>query len=271
MSTQHEWPEVNINAQYDGLSYADLAGALDHSALDPTYGRAEIGFHCALARHFRVRGICVHSSDVGQAAAELRGSGVRIAATVGFPLGKTTTSVKMLECRDAIRSGASDIDMVINVGALGEGDNLRVVKDIASVVSVARYEGQLAGRDIVVKAILETGYLTNDQIVLGCQCVQVAEADMVKTSTGFAMKDGKPVPGATTPVLRLIQEAVGDTVGIKAAGGRRTYEAVREAIVDLKCAVVGVTATEKILTDFLALAAGRVPARHSIPSRETSR
>ena len=142
----------------------------------------------------------------------LKGSSVKLSSTVGFPFGVSLPEIKALEAVKAIEDGANELDMVINLGALKSGDFDAVKRDIAAVVDAKRMS-----KDIVVKAIIETAYLTRDEKVTACTLTKEAGADFVKTSTGFFGK------GATVEDVKLMRQTVGSSMGVKAAGGIRTY------------------------------------------------
>ncbi len=156
--------------------------------------------------------VCVNSCWVPLVAAELAGTPVKVCTVVGFPLGASATEVKVAEAAYALRCGAQEIDMVINIGALASGDIATVGSDISAVVEVCHRGGAL------VKAILETALLTDDQKVMACKLARNAGVDFVKTSTGFGPG------GATVADVRLMREAVGPSIGVKASGGVRTLE-----------------------------------------------
>ena len=156
--------------------------------------------------------VCVNSCWVPLVAAELAATAVKVCSVVGFPLGASATEVKVGEAEYAVRSGAQEIDMVINIGALRGSDFATVGRDIAEVVNVCHRGGALA------KAIIETGLLTDDQKVMACKLAVQAGADFVKTSTGFGPG------GATAADVRLMRNAVGPATGVKASGGIRTLE-----------------------------------------------
>jgi len=194
----------------------ELAGYIDHTLLKPDATRADIVRLCREARENRFYSVCVNPSYVETAVAELRGSGIKVGAVVGFPLGATTTAVKAYEASEAVAAGAGEIDMVIHVGALKNGEESYVLNDIKSVVRAA--EGR------TVKVILETALLTVEEKTLACRLAKEAGARFVKTSTGFGPG------GATIADIRLMREAVGPEMGIKAAGGIKTPEKFRRLI-----------------------------------------
>lgn len=195
-----------------GLSAKELARYIDHTLLKPEATRDQIRKLCdeALAHHFA--SVCVNPCWVRLCAEALRGSDVKVCTVIGFPLGATLSSVKAFEAEECIRQGAGEVDIVINIGALKSGDRQYVEDDIRFVVERAHALGAL------VKVIIETALLTQDEKVLACRLSQSAGADFVKTSTGFAGG------GATAEDVALMRQVVGDAMGVKAAGGIRTYD-----------------------------------------------
>ncbi|OUM99178.1 MAG: deoxyribose-phosphate aldolase [Paenibacillaceae bacterium ZCTH02-B3] len=196
------------------LSGRDIARMIDHTLLKPESTGADIVRLCREAKEYGFFAVCVNPCWVPLAFRELDGSGVAVATVVGFPLGATSTFAKVAEARDAIASGASEIDMVMNIGALKGGDLDTVRKDIEAVVDACR------GRALV-KVILETGLLTEAEKIEACRICKAAGADFVKTSTGFGPG------GATVEDVALMRRTVGPEMGVKASGGVRTAEAVR--------------------------------------------
>jgi deoxyribose-phosphate aldolase len=189
-----------------------IAALIDHTLLKPEATREQIRNLCreALGRGFAA--VCVNPWWVPLCASELAGSGVRVATVAGFPLGAAMTEVKMHEADAALRSGAQEIDMVINSGALRSGEYDAVRMDIGSVVDIAHGGGAL------VKVIIETAVLNDKQKAAACLLAKSAGADFVKTSTGFAPG------GATTHDVALMRAAVGPEMGVKAAGGIRSLD-----------------------------------------------
>src|SRR5919202_2941608 len=187
----------------------DWAGLVDHTLLKPEASDADIRRLCEEAAEYHFASVCVNPTWVKPAACFLRGSGVPVCTVVGFPLGATLADVKAYETRRAIFDGAREIDMVINIGALKSGDDCAVEYDIRSVVEAAHGEG------VLVKTIIETALLTDDEKVRACLAAKRAGADFVKTSTGFAKS------GATVADVALMRRTVGAEMGVKAAGGVR--------------------------------------------------
>ncbi len=197
---------------------SDLGRYIDHTKLGPDVTPDEIDRLCQEAREFRFAAVCVNPVWVRRCADSLRGSKVRVASVVGFPLGANAPEVKALEARRALRDGAREIDMVINIGALKAGDYGLVEKDIGKVADACREVGA------VCKVILETGLLADEEKVAACKLAKTARADYVKTSTGFGHG------GATVFDVALMRETVGPKMGVKASGGVKTAKDAREMI-----------------------------------------
>lgn len=221
------------------ITYQQLAKTIDHSLLRPELTEADVIAGCELALRYDVASVCVKPCHVRLAAGLLRGSDVQVGTVVGFPHGNQTTAVKVFEAQDAIANGATELDMVINVGELRSGHTEAVGAEISAVVQVARS----SPAPVLVKVILENAYLTDEQKVLGCKLVEQAGADFVKTSTGFAPS------GATLEDLKLMRLSVGPQVQVKAAGGVRTLDALL-AVIDVGVTRCGATATAAILDEF---------------------
>ena len=192
-----------------------IAGLIDHTLLKPDATEAEIVKVCQEALQYKFASVCVNSYWVPKVAALLRGSAVKVCTVVGFPLGAMSTEAKRAETDVALRNGAQEIDMVINVGALRSGDHETVRQDIAAVVEAAHAKGA------IVKVILETALLDDNQKAIACTLSKVAKADFVKTSTGFAKG------GATVADIALMRFTVGPDMGVKASGGIRSLEDVK--------------------------------------------
>ncbi len=190
----------------------------DHTLLKPDATDAQIKALCKEAKEYDFYSVCINSCHVNLAAKELSGCNVEITTVVGFPLGACTSKTKAFETEEACKAGASEVDMVINVGKLKSGDYDYVLADIEKVVDAASEYGS------AVKVILETSLLTKDEIIKGCQLAAKGGAHFVKTSTGFCGE------GATAEVVRLMKETIGDVLKIKASGGIRDYEAARKMI-----------------------------------------
>jgi deoxyribose-phosphate aldolase len=188
----------------------NLAGLIDHTLLRPEATRAEVELACREAAQWGFAVACVHPVWVPLAAKVLEGSDVRVGTVAGFPLGVITTSGKRAEAEAAIRAGAREIDMVMNLGVMKSGEHERVEADIRGVVEVCHPAGA------VLKVILENAYLSDEEKAAACRIAQKAGADFVKTSTGFGPS------GATEADVRLMRETIGPSMGVKAAGGIRT-------------------------------------------------
>lgn len=190
---------------------------IDHTLLKPDSTKEQIIHICEEAREYGFATVCIQPTWISVAKAALADSDVGITTVIGFPLGVTSTFTKVAETRDAIASGATEVDMVINLGALKSQDDLGVYHDIKAVVEAA--SGQA-----VVKVIIETGYLSVEEKVLACKLAKEAGADFVKTSTGFG-------PGtATVEDIQLMRETVGPNLGVKASGGVRDSETAKQMI-----------------------------------------
>jgi deoxyribose-phosphate aldolase len=188
----------------------ELAGMIDHTLLRPDATVDEVERLCAEGKQYGFASICVNSCHVPLCARLMLGGTVKVCATIGFPLGAASTAAKVSEATQAMRDGAAEIDMVLNIGLLKSGDESGVEEDIRQVASAARAHG------VLCKVILETGLLTKDEISRACIIAERAGAHFVKTSTGFGRG------GATEDDIRLMRRAVGQRLGVKASGGIRT-------------------------------------------------
>src|SRR2546423_14198015 len=222
---------------FDRLSYTDVAKAIDHSLLKPELDDASVEAGCKLAVQYDVASVCARPRDVERVRDLLVGSNVAVGTVIGFPHGSSRTETKVFESRLALQNGARELDMVIDIGALISGNDRYVHEQIAAVVEVAHAESAL------VKVILENAYLTDEQKVRGCQLVEAAGADFVKTSTGYAPT------GATIEDLKLMRRSVSQRVGVKAAHGIRTLDGLVE-VLELGVTRVGATATAAMLDEF---------------------
>jgi deoxyribose-phosphate aldolase len=196
------------------MSYSapSIARLIDHTLLRPEATHADIVQLCREALEYNFASVCVNAYWVPLAASELAGSQVKVCTVVGFPLGATSTEAKLYETEAALRAGAQEIDMVQNVGAL-RGDDDRAVEEEIALVAAASHRG-----GAILKVILETSLLNDDQKVVACKLAQTAGADFVKTSTGFGSS------GATVPDVELMRRTVGPDMGVKASGGIRTLD-----------------------------------------------
>ena len=217
-----------------------LAGRIDHTILAANATRDAVLRVCAEAREHRFASVCVNSRWVPLVAQELRGSGVLACSVVGFPLGAMAAEAKATEARLAVVAGAQEIDMVLDIGALRDGDLPAVEADIRGVV-------QAAG--VPVKVIIETCLLTDEEKALACVLAQRAGAAYVKTSTGFS------TGGATVEDIALMRAVVGDALGVKASGGIRD-RATAEAMIAAGADRIGASASVAIVTDAAGGAAG---------------
>ncbi len=195
-----------------------IAQVIDHTLLKPEATREQIDRLCREALEYHFASVCVNPTHVGRCAELLRGSDVKVCTVIGFPLGATTTAVKAYETRQAIDDGATEIDMVINIGALKSGHLDAVQADIGAVVDAAHAAGAL------VKVIIETALLSDDEKVTACRLAQAAGAEFVKTSTGFGPG------GAKVEDVALMRRVVGPEMGVKASGGVRNYADVQAMI-----------------------------------------
>ncbi len=219
-----------------------LAAVIDHTLLKPEATRDQILSLCREAREYGFASVCINPYWVPLAAEQLRGSAVKVCTVVGFPLGATLPAVKRAEAAEAIKLGAQEIDMVINVGALRSGDYDAVRLDIRGVA-----EASHAGCALL-KVILETALLNDQEKVAGCLLAQAAGADFVKTSTGFGPG------GATVYDVELMRFVVGESLGVKAAGGVRSLEDLKK-MVSAGATRIGASASVKMMEE----AQGRRP------------
>jgi len=195
----------------------NLAGMIDHTLLRADASKADIAKLTEEAKKYSFASVCVNPTWVAYAAEQLSGTEVKVCTVIGFPLGATTSAVKAFEAEDAIANGATEVDMVINIGALKDGNAELVEKDIRAVVEAA------AGKALV-KVIIETSLLTDDEKVLASKLAVKAGADFVKTSTGFS------TGGATPEDVALMRKTVGEQTGVKASGGVRSLEDMKRMI-----------------------------------------
>lgn len=190
----------------------NLAKMIDHTLLKPDATQQEIAQLCFEARKYGFASVCVNPTWVSLCAELLKGSSAKVCTVIGFPLGATSSETKAFETETAIRQGATEIDMVINIGALKARDLETVARDIRGVVNAAHSHG------IIVKVIIETSLLTDEEKTIASLISKEAGADFVKTSTGFAGG------GATVHDVELMRKTVGPQMGVKASGGVRTFE-----------------------------------------------
>jgi len=221
------------------INPSEIAKLLDHSLLQPYFTDDDVRTGCAIALKYGVASVCARPSDMTLVSALLAGSSVAVSTVIGFPHGSSTTQTKVFESERAMDDGATELDMVLNIGKLKSGDAAYVESDIRAVVEAAHARGA------IVKVILENCFLTDDEKRAACEISEAAGADYVKTSTGYGTS------GAKIEDLELMRKTVSPQVKIKAAGGLRTLDAVlaaKAAGAD-RC---GVSATESIMQELKA-------------------
>ena len=230
----------------------EIASLIDHTLLKPDASRDEIRKLCQEAAHFGFASVCINPWYVPLAAEMLRGTNVKICTVVGFPLGATLPQVKIYEAEEAIKLGAQEIDMVINIGALKSGQDDVVESDIRGVVEASHHGGAIC------KVILETALLTQQEKTRASEAAKRAGADFAKTSTGFS------IAGATAEDVALMRAVVGPEMGIKAAGGVRSFADLMK-MVRAGATRIGASASVKIMEEAANAAAGSDPAS-SLPT-----
>ena len=213
-----------------------IAKTIDHSLLKPEMTREEVKAGCEIAKKYDVASVCCKPSDVQFCADLLKGTDVLVGTVVGFPHGTTTTEVKVFETKQAVADGATEIDMVINIGHLKSGMNAEVQADIKAVVDAS------AGH--TVKVILENAYLTDEEKVTACKLSEAAGAHYVKTSTGYAPT------GASIADIKLMKASVSPHIKIKSAGGVRTLDSLMEYL-DAGISRSGATTTAVMIDEFV--------------------
>jgi deoxyribose-phosphate aldolase len=218
------------------LTYDAIAKRIDHSLLGPTLTQVELDDGCRLAARYGVASVCIKPFAVALAKKILSGTGVFVGTTIGFPHGGHATAVKVAEARQVVADGATELDMVINIGQAIGGEWNAVADDIAGVTKVAHEAGG------IVKVIFENCYLNDEQKVRLCQICGEVGADYVKTSTGYGSG------GATIDDLRLMRRSAPPHVKLKAAGGIRTLDAIIE-VAELGCDRIGASRTAEILDE----------------------
>lgn len=202
-----------------GGDIVEIAKMIDHTLLKPDATDSEIKKIADEAKEYGFASVCVNPCHVKLVADALKDTDVKVCTVIGFPLGANTTETKVFETKEAILNGANEIDMVLNIGKLKSGDYDYVKKDIEAVTNTAKSFGE-----IIVKVILETCYLTDDEKVRACKITVDAGADFVKTSTGFGSG------GATVHDVELMRKTVGENFGVKASGGIRTADFAKEIV-----------------------------------------
>ncbi len=218
----------------DELPDSNIAGKIDHTMLKPDTTPEQIIQLCGEAKEYKFASVCVNPCYVNLCSEMLRGTSVKVCTVIGFPLGSNTTSIKRAEAEEALENGAEEIDMVINVGMLKEGEYDYVFNDINQVALAAKKY------NAICKVIIETALLTDEEKIKVCIISKNAKADFVKTSTGFSSG------GATVGDVALMKYVVGSTVGVKASGGIRTREDA-EAMVAHGADRIGASASVKIV------------------------
>jgi len=209
---------------------------IDHTNLKAFATKADIEKLCDEAKEYNFASVCVNPYWVPLCAEKLSGTGVKVCTVIGFPLGATSTKSKAFETKTAVEQGADEVDMVINVGLAKDGEWEKLTQDIKAVVE----EAKKASKETVVKVILETCYLTDEQIVKSCECCKNANADFVKTSTGFGTE------GATIHNVELMKKTVKDALKVKAAGGIRDKETAL-AMIEAGASRLGTSSGKSIL------------------------
>jgi deoxyribose-phosphate aldolase len=213
---------------------ADVAQYIDHTLLKPDATQDQFEQLCEEAVQYSFYSVCVNSYWVPFCAKRLRGKGVKVCSVIGFPLGAMDSRSKGFEARNATENGASEIDMVINIGALKSGNHDAVLEDIRSVRRACR-------ATTILKVIIETCLLTDDEKVIACELSKQAGADYMKTSTGFAKG------GATAHDIALMRRVVGPSMGVKASGGVRTFEDAK-LMIESGATRIGASASVKIVS-----------------------
>lgn len=236
-----------MTLSFAALTEKDIAKAIDHSLLRPELDDSFVEDGCRLAAEYHVASVCVRPIDVRRAKAILGETDVAVGTVIGFPHGSHQTSTKVFEAQQVLSDGATELDMVIQIGALKSGRDSDVQADIEAIVQIAHASGA------IVKVIFENAYLTDDEKIRACRLTEAAGGDFVKTSTGFA------TGGATHDDLRLMRANTSPHIQVKAAGGVRTLDALLD-VMALGVTRIGATATRTIIDDFRERKAGGTPA-----------
>jgi len=218
----------------------NLASMIDHTLLKPSATKEEIIKLCREAREYNFASVCVNPCYVTLAAKELKNTGVAVCTVVGFPLGANSSFIKAAEAQEAVKNGAREIDMVINVGALKSCDFDYVENDIKAVISASKIKP-----DIKVKIIIETCLLTEEEKIHVCKIVKNSGADYVKTSTGFS------TGGATVNDIELMRKIVGPDMGVKASGGIRDLETAF-SMIKAGATRIGTSSSVKIINELMS-------------------
>lgn len=218
------------------ITLEQLAKVIDHSLLRPELTDQDVIAGCELAKKYHVASVCVKPADVQLAVSLLKDTDVEVGTVIGFPHGNSVTAIKVAEAKHALADGATELDMVINIGAMRSGKYDYVRDEIKAICDIAKGKA-------LVKVIFENAYLTDEEKVKACKLSEEAGADFVKTSTGFAPS------GATLADVRLMRASVSEKVQVKSAGGVRTLDALLEMI-DAGVTRSGATTTATILDEF---------------------
>ena len=213
----------------------ELNKYFDHTILKPEATEEDVKRVCAEARKYDFASVCINPCYVPLAAKELKGTDVKVCTVIGFPLGANSTKIKALEAKDVVANGAQEVDMVLNVGKVKEGDYDYIAKEVAAVKEAC--EGRL------LKVILETCLLTDEEIALASKAAVKGHADYVKTSTGFSKG------GATPHAVKIMREAVGPNIGVKASGGVHNLEEAK-AMIEAGASRIGASASVKVMEEY---------------------
>jgi deoxyribose-phosphate aldolase len=224
---------------YRGYTQEQIVDLIDHTLLKPEATQADLETCIKTAIEADVKAMCIRPMDVAYSAKALVGSSVLLCTVIGFPHGTVTTATKVAETIDAVKHGAIEVDMVMNLGLFASGEYEQVQDDIAQVVKAAKSTNPNAE----VKVILETCLWSEAQVIKACELTEAALADFVKTSTGFAAS------GATADVISIMRKTVGDRLGVKASGGVRTLDALID-MAEAGATRVGASGTPAILLEF---------------------
>ena len=224
---------------YRGYNQEQIVALIDHTLLKPEATQADLEVCIKTAIAAEVKAMCIRPMDVAYSAKALADSSVLLCTVIGFPHGTVTTATKVQETIEAVKHGAIEVDMVMNLGLFASGEYEQVQDDIAQVVKAAKSTNPKAE----IKVILETCLWTEAQVIKACELTEAAGADFVKTSTGFAAS------GATTEVISIMRKTVGDRLGVKASGGVRTLDALID-MAEAGASRVGASGTPAILLEF---------------------
>ena len=224
---------------YRGYTQEQIVALIDHTLLKPEATQQDLEVCIKTAIEADVKAMCIRPMDAAYSAKALEGSSVLLCTVIGFPHGTVTTATKVAETIEAVKHGAIEVDMVMNLGLFASGEYEQVQDDIAQVVKAAKSTNPKAE----IKVILETCLWSEAQVIKACELTEAAGADFVKTSTGFA------AAGATTDVIKTMRATVGDRLGVKASGGVRTLDALID-MAEAGASRVGASGTPAILLEF---------------------